>query len=224
MVVNNPEMYMVLGEVGSGKTTFCLSFSKFILNSKKKKVIYLSTRANNIEIINRVIFDSPVDQTSFISLSCETFNSILTEVSQLETYVSNETRVFKECPYGAIIVDNLFEFYMMEIGTDYKNSGLNRKLNIILAILNNIVQNFKIPVLMTNIPKSGQASQDISNNKHKEMDISGYYGGTYSKYWISNILKLERTGFQGIRKLRIALENVSTLSDFTMKIDKAGFI
>ena len=215
---------MILGDVGVGKTTFSLNIAQEIFNTKNSKVIFAYTRENTSKLIDRLIFSSEKDNSSFIPIFCSSFDNLLTEILQFETYIANEARYFKTCTYGAIIVDNIFEYYMLEIGTDTKNSLLNNKLNIMLATLNSIAETYHIPVMITNIPKSGQRFEQDSLKKFKNLDIVGFYGGSIVEYWISNIIKIERIGFLGARNVIIFRENENFKREFTAKIENNGFI
>ncbi len=224
LILDNPGLFMVLGEVGAGKTTLCLSVAQEILRSKKHKVLFIYTRENSAELVNRLIFQPIVDTSSMISIFCSTFDNLLTEILQIETYIANEQRFFKRCQYGMIAIDNLFEYYMLEIGTDTKNTQLNRKMNMILGSLNFIAETYQIPVLLTNIPKSVQKPEQNIEKKYRELDISGYYGGSIVDYWIHNIIKIERTGFHGSRRIKIFKELDNSYQEFIAKLENNGFI
>ncbi len=224
LIVENPGLYMVLGEVGAGKTTLCLTIAQEILKTENKKVIFAYTRENTAELIHRLIFSPITEASSMISILCSSFDNLLTEILQFETYIANELRFFKKCDYGMIVIDNLFEHYMVEIGAEMKNTQLNNKMNLILASLDSIAGTYHIPVLLTNIPKSGQKMEQEGGKKYHELDISGFYGGSLTEYWISNIIKLERTGFHGTRKIKIFKECDAYYQEFIAKLENTGFI
>src|SRR6056297_3537342 len=54
-IIKNPSLMMLWGDIGTGKTTFALQFSQFMLK-KNKKVFYLLTkRSSHSHLINRIL-------------------------------------------------------------------------------------------------------------------------------------------------------------------------
>ena len=92
---------------------------------------------------------------------------------------------------GLIIIDEIVNLYLIEIGSETKNSKLNDQLTHILALLSKIVKDYGISVLLLNSFANKQEKSEKSDKTDKFLAVP--HGGKVIDYWVNTEIQLKRT-------------------------------
>lgn len=132
----------IYGPTGSGKTNLCLLALKPIIEHSKK-VIYIDTEGGfSIKRLAQIYKSQPPLLDSIFYLQPTTFDEQKKVFSQLLENISDRV--------GLVIVDSISMLYRLELGKNEDVFEINRALGQQIALLNQIVRRYHIPILVTN--------------------------------------------------------------------------
>jgi RecA/RadA recombinase len=217
-LISKPQIIMLWGDIGIGKSTLALQLSESIL-TKGKKVFYLHSKRTPLEgIVDRIFGKrSDTQKENFLFWNPDNFKKQieiifdwLLAVKQLETF-------FHEKRVGLIVIDELTGNYLPEMLMNKKNEELNDKLNFQLATLTQISQEQNIPIILTN-------NFTLKSDEKENLQDSPY-GGKITEYWTDISIKLERTPQSGrvVFNLIKNRTNIDLPNKWNWRLENEGF-
>ncbi len=204
-------IFSIWGDYGIGKTTLALQTA--INSSKQGKTLYIYSKPNfPYEKLRNILPENPINILNNISfISVLNFADLITITANLEflilKQISEEQNSIK-----MLIIDSVTDLYRLEINRERKekNVALNYQLNQLLASLHYINETYNIDVLLVN---------EMSRKSYDDKTIEIQSGGKVMVYWVTNSIKISRTGQLNVRELLLTkhLEEVDSncLSNLT---------
>ena len=127
-----------------------------------------------------------------------------------------KARKIEKKPINLIIIDSLTDLYKINLNPTKKeeNVKLNYQLHHFLANLKYLNKKYDLEVLIVN-----ESSKDTKNGVLDEIPS----GGAVMDYWISYLLKIERTSILNRRKLILIQSNQQIPLEFELDMTKNGF-
>ena len=163
----------IYGPPGSGKTNICFLFLLSALE-QKKKAIFIDSESNfSLERFFQIGGEKK-HLKNILYFRMASFNDQKKVIKKLETLVE------KEKNYGIIIIDSFVSLYRLEI-SESNVIEINKELAKQLAILSNLSQTKKIPVLIT--------SQVYEDFETKKVEI---VSRDIVKYWSKCLIELRK--------------------------------
>ena len=204
-------IFSIWGDYGIGKTTLALQTA--INSSKQGKILFIYSKPNfPYEKLRNILPENSINilnNISFISVS--NFADLITITANLEflilKQISEDQNTIK-----LLIIDSVTDLYRLEINRERKekNVSLNYQLNQLLANLHYVNETYNIDVLLVN---------EMSRKSYDDKTIEIQSGGKVMGYWVTNSIKISRTGQLNIRELFLTkhLEEVDSncLSNLT---------
>src|SRR6056297_481613 len=147
----NPCLTMLWGDVGSGKTTLALQLAKNCLASGKK-AFFLNTKQSAYQLLYDRILGPKWrgEESDFIFCDQHVFLDQLKTILSWTLYTNKLERFFGENKVGLLVVDEIANSYLLEMGKESKNEKLNEQFITGMATLVKISKQMGIPVLLTN--------------------------------------------------------------------------
>jgi RecA/RadA recombinase len=204
LIFSQPTVAMIWSDVGIGKTTIALQLALECLK-KKQKVFYCYTKDSiPQDLIRRIYQNQPEKIEENLNLwNPHTFNKQQEIISEWLLQVQQLNTFFHENRVGLIVVDEIASLYMLEMGSDEKNSNLNHKFTYLLATLAQINIKHHIPILFLN---SYATKKD---NQEELQDVP--HGGKIVDYWVQLEIKMERSN-QFSKRICMCTKNLKSLS------------
>lgn len=172
----------IYGPTGSGKTNLCLLALRPIVEDSKK-VIYIDTEGGfSIKRLAQIYHSQPPLLDSIFYLQPATFDEQKKVFSRLLENITDRI--------GLIIVDSISMLYRLELGKNEDVFEINRELGQQIAILNQIVRKYNIPIIVTN-----QVYGDFDQKNEIKM-----VAGNIIKYSSKCLLELQKMN-DGVRKI-----------------------
>ncbi|WP_371802822.1 AAA family ATPase [Candidatus Lokiarchaeum ossiferum] len=199
----SPELTMLWGDVGTGKTTIALQLILQILEKTDQKCFYLHTKQSPIkQLIKRIIPQWDKFKSQVLFWQVNTFKEQLDVIIKWQLQIEQLERFFKHPRVGFIVIDEIASQYLLELGTDKKNEHINQEMTLILATLTKICREKEIPILLlNNFTKRKQEDETL---------VAMPYGGKIISYWTDNEIKIERTS--QVSRMKFTLTKKSHLS------------
>ena len=219
----NPNLFSVWGEPGVGKTTFCLTYAKSLIEAQGK-VLMINTRRTNLGLIQRILAEcSPERQTSLVPLYVSSFKKLVEAIFRLKTQMRQEQLLLPENLYKLVIVDCISELYLLELGSEKKNDMLTKQLNFLFATLKELALSEGIPVLITNTSKRSRFEQGSADQCERPFSHIVQHGGDYTLFWIKQHIRLKRSSKLQQRKLHLIDEQLHRSVAFSINLTPQGF-
>jgi RecA/RadA recombinase len=199
-----PIISMIWSDVGIGKTTIALQLALDCLR-KKQKVFYCYAKESiPQDLIRRIFQNQPENIEENLKLcNPHTFNKQNDIISEWLLEVQQLTEFFHENRVGLIVIDEIASLYLLEMGSDEKNSNLNHKFTYQLATLAQINTKYHIPILLLN---SYVTKKDEQENLQ---DVP--HGGKIVDYWTQLEIKMERSP-QLAKRICTCMKNLKSFS------------
>ncbi|MHA1526892.1 MAG: hypothetical protein ACTSQD_07665 [Promethearchaeota archaeon] len=208
-------IFSIWGDYGIGKTTLALQTA--INSSKQGKILFIYSKPNfpyeklrnilpenlpenPINILNNISFISVLNFADLITITANLEFLILKQISEEQNSIK------------LLIIDSVTDLYRLEINRERKekNVTLNYQLNQLLASLHYINETYNIDVLLVN---------EMSRKSYDDKTIEIQSGGKVMVYWVTNSIKISRTGQLNVRELLLTkhLEEIDSncLSNLT---------
>lgn len=217
-LIQNPELTMLWGDVGTGKTTIALQSIQQILEKNKQKCFYLHTKQSSIkQLITRLIPQWEKFKSQVLFWQVDTFKEQLDIILQWQLQIEQLQSFFNHPKVGFIIIDEIASQYLLELGTDKKNEHINQEMTLILATLAKICREKEIPVLILN--------NFTKRKKEDETLVAMPYGGKIISYWTDNEIKIERTPQTSRMKFSMTKKNQTSILplSWTYLLGEKGF-
>lgn len=204
LIIKEPNICTIWGDVGVGKSTFALQIAKNVLKTQNKKIFYLNTKeVENFNLISRIFElsirfpEKEIDpdlnfyyfQKITVQQQLECISSWLLEIQQYQ-------RLFGEINVGLIIIDEIFSNYLVELRKEQTNEKLNRKMVLIFAILKEIATKYSIPIILVN-------TFSVKLNKETNEHVATPHGGKILNFWIDTEIKISRSPILGVMTFEI---------------------
>jgi RecA/RadA recombinase len=219
-VLKHPNLMMIWGDIGTGKTTLALQFVEKILRTTEKKVFYLHSKQSPIQdLIKRIVFQKMnSNRQKFLFWEITKFKQQFEIILQWQLQIKQLSQVFKVEQVGLVVVDEIASQYLLQFGSDIKNEQLNQLLTTIMATLKKICKEFHIPVIILN---------GFTTKKEEKEDKfeAKPFGGKIIDFWTDFEIKLERTSQVSRRKLSVVKnkDDIPVPSSWTWVINEHGF-
>ncbi|MFX0022903.1 MAG: hypothetical protein ACFE9S_11310, partial [Candidatus Hermodarchaeota archaeon] len=204
-------IFSVFGDFSVGKTTFALQTA---LNYayQGKFTLYIYTKPNfpseKILLINKY---SPEILENIIFIQTTNFEELSSIILNFEFFIINHKPKLK-----MFIVDSITNLYQLELDKNKKekNYNLNYQLNLMLANLTYLNQNYGLEILIIN---------EISRKILDDVTIEVESGGNVMKYWVNFKLKIGKTSKLNERKFFFNDIQENHTLEFISNLKEKGF-
>lgn len=205
LLFTHPHITMLWSDIGTGKSTCALQLALDCLKKRNQKVFYCYTKDSIPQDLIQRIFQNQTEivEDDLIIWNPDTFNKQNEIISEWLLQVPQLSEFFQKNRVGLIIVDEIASLYLLEMGSDEKNSGLNHKLTYQLATLAQINLKHQIPILLLNSYSTKKDEQD------NYLDVP--HGGKIVDYWVQLEIKIERTAHFS-KRLCTCTKNMKSLA------------
>jgi len=218
LLFTHPMMTTIFGDFGIGKTTAALQLAMNCIQ-QQQKVFYCYTKESiPHELIKRVMQDQTENVRDHLILwNPHSFNKQQEIIYKWLLQVQQLKEFFQRNRIGLIVIDEIASLYLLEMGSDEKNSSMNHKFTYQLATLAQISSEYHIPILLLN---SYATKKDEAENYQ---DVP--HGGKIVEYWIQLAIKMERTAQFSKRQCSCVknLKSVSLPQNWIWMLESRGF-
>lgn len=179
------QISLIYGKSNTGKTSLAIQCS-VICARNNSKTIFVDNENSFSPVRLSQIAGNDIDKISpfIILFNPLNFNEQSTLIENLELYINQRIVL--------IVFDTIISLYRNEFGVTEKIFALNRRLNRQLAFLSKIVKFYNVAILLTS-----QVRSNLQYNVNKKIEPVAH---RLLRFWSQNIIRLEKTEKNGIRK------------------------